>query len=232
MLLNPRRRLERHFVDSLDVLRIELAAIWGRQRQSKKIETRNKRYLQLGCGDRRIDGFLNTDFYLNRKAEDWIDLRFPLRFSKNTWKGVYAHHCVEHIDYTDAFNLFKEIHRVLEPGGIFRMVVPDLREFLMLYASPDSRQRREIFALLPEAHMEELKLKITTPLEMIDYLVRDNKFNRHLSSWDWETSFLRLRDAGFSNIIRREINISDDPMLAGHDNPNWARHSLYVEAIK
>ena len=53
-----------------------------------------KDYLQLGSGSDHIT-------VSNKAAEAWIDVRFPLRFTDNTCRGVYAHHVVEHISYTD-----------------------------------------------------------------------------------------------------------------------------------
>jgi predicted SAM-dependent methyltransferase len=231
MLLNPRKRLEPHLVDALHVIRIELAAVRGRWRLPKQLTTQGKEYLQLGCGDAPIRNFLNTDSFLNSETDAGVDMRFPLRFPDNTWNGVYAHHAVEHIEYLDAYNLFREIHRVLLPGGVFRMVVPDLEVFLRCYASADKEERTGIFSLLPSHHMEGLR-QIKTPLEMVDYIFRDNKFNRHLSAWDWETALLRMTEAGFSRVVRQSANVSLDAALAGHDKPHWEKHSLYVEAVK
>jgi len=232
MLFNPRKRLDPHLIDALDMVRIEWAAVKGRWRLPSQIATQGKQYLQLGCGDDLLEGFLNTDYFLNRKADAALDMRFPLRFPDNTWKGLYAHHVVEHIDYIDARRLFQEIRRILQPGGIFRMVVPDLSLFLQRYL--DQGRREEIFSLLPPDAMQSLKndFDVQTPMEMVDYIFRDNKFNRHLSAWDWETAELRLREAKFSRVIRQDVNKSLDQNLSGHDKPHWAHHSLYVEAIK
>lgn len=231
MLFNPRRRLEPHLVDALDALRVELAAIRGRWKLPKQIPTNGKEYLHLGCGEDLLDGFLNTDFFLNRRAEAWVDMRFPLRFADNSFRGVYAHHSVEHIDYKDGHGLFREVHRVLKPGGVFRIVVPDLEVFIRAYASGDEEARARIFSLLPAHHMQGLP-GIKTPMEMIDHMFRDNKFNRHLSAWDWETARYRLSEAGFSRVMRQTVNVSLIPALAGHDKRDWERHSLYVEAVK
>jgi hypothetical protein len=108
------------------------------------------------------------------------------------------------------------------------MVVPNLEAFLRCYLSKENHGR--IFHILPAYHMAELD--VTTPLEMIDYIFRDNHFNRHLSAWDWETASSRLQQAGFEKVIRQTVNVSVDPFLVGHDKPHWVDHSLYVEAVK
>jgi predicted SAM-dependent methyltransferase len=226
MLFNPRRRLEPHLIDALDVMRIEWAAVKGRWFLPKQLSTQGKEYLQLGSGSDRIDGFLNSCYFLNREAEAWVDIRFPLRFPDNSWRGIYAHHVVEHISYPDSCQLFSESRRTLQPGGIFRMVVPDLEVFLNYYLKADPNERSEIFSLYPT------ELDAITPLEVIDYVFRDNKFNCHRSAWDWETAQKRLLAAGFFRVIRQQVNVSLDPRLAGHDKPHWSKFSLYVEAQK
>jgi predicted SAM-dependent methyltransferase len=224
MLFNPRRRLDAHLIDALDVMRIEWAGVKGRQFLPKQLSTQGKEYLQLGSGGDRLSGFLNSCYFLNKEAEAWVDIRFPLRFPDNSWRGIYAHHVVEHISYHDAHQLFSECRRTLHPGGVFRMVVPDLEVFLNYYSRADADGRSEILSLYPG------KLDAITPLEVIDYVFRDNKFNRHRSAWDWETAQKRLLEAGFSRVIRQQVNISLDPRLAGHDKPHWSKFSLYVEA--
>jgi predicted SAM-dependent methyltransferase len=76
-------------------------------------------YLQLGCGADLIAGFLNTDHPLNDKADASVDARFGLPFHDSSFKGVYAHHVIEHLDYEDAYRLFEEVKRILTPGGPF-----------------------------------------------------------------------------------------------------------------
>lgn len=225
MLFHPRKRLDPHLIEALENLRSEWLALKLRRR-SRRISAQGRRYLHLGCGENSIDGFLNTDFPMNPRAEAWIDMRFPLPFGDQAWKGVYAHHSVEHVSYQDAHRLFAEIHRVLEPKGTFRMVVPNLEVFLRHYCSGDE----SIFSLLPPWHME--LLSVETPLEMIDWMFRDGQHNRHLSSWDFSTAEARLRQAGFREVIRQNVNECVDPSLGGHDNPGWMTHSLYVDAIK
>lgn len=227
MLFNPRKRLDRHLIDALDTLRFELISAKSRWLAPKRIDHGDSQYLQLGCGSDLIAGFLNTDHPLNKKADASVDARFGLPFPSNSFNGVYAHHVIEHLDYEDAYRVFHEVRRVLNPGGIFRMIVPDLKAFLDLYR--DDRAGG-IFRLLPSWHMEHLSVE--TPLEMIDFMFRDSKFNRHLSSWDFETAELRLRKAGFSKIVRQSVNKSQDTKLADHDKEDWAAFSLYVEAVR
>lgn len=174
MIFHPRKRIEPHLLEALDLLRFEMAAWRFRLFRPKRLATEGRHYLQIGCYDTRLDGFLNTDFFLNKAAEAHIDARFPLPFAEDAWQGVYAHHVVEHLSYPDALSLMAECRRVLLPGGVFRMIVPDLEVFLRLYGET-AAVRTRIFRLYPDHIMSRLNTK--TPLEVIDHIFRDDKFN-------------------------------------------------------
>lgn len=55
-----------------------------------------------------------------------LDLREPLPYPDDTFNVVYCNHVAEHLTPDEGISLVKELHRVLEPGGICRLVVPDL----------------------------------------------------------------------------------------------------------
>ena len=56
------------------------------------------------------------------------------RFADNTFEEIYASHVVEHLDYNGELqNTLKEWHRVLMPGGILFVSVPDLDVLARLF---------------------------------------------------------------------------------------------------
>lgn len=54
------------------------------------------------------------------------DLRGPLPFASGTVDAVYHSHVLEHFDRDVAPQFLAEATRVLKPGGVHRVVVPDL----------------------------------------------------------------------------------------------------------
>jgi predicted SAM-dependent methyltransferase len=54
------------------------------------------------------------------------DLRKGIPFDATSFDGVYHSHFLEHIDPQYAPGLLKDCYRVLKPGGVLRVVVPDL----------------------------------------------------------------------------------------------------------
>lgn len=63
-----------------------------------------------------------------RWAQAW---RLPL--ADATTEVVYSSHMLEHLDQVEARSVLREIRRVLSPGGILRLAVPDLRLLVEAY---------------------------------------------------------------------------------------------------
>lgn len=61
------------------------------------------------------------------------DLRQALPFADGAFAAVYHSHVLEHLPRERALPFLKECHRVLQPGGILRVAVPDLETIVELY---------------------------------------------------------------------------------------------------
>ena len=61
------------------------------------------------------------------------DLRRGLPFASESFDAVYGSHVLEHLGPDAAMRLLDECLRVLRPGGIARIVVPDLEAIARLY---------------------------------------------------------------------------------------------------
>ena len=62
-----------------------------------------------------------------------LDLRRPLPFAEGQFSAVYSSHTFEHLHRQEALALARECRRVLRPGGICRLVVPDLAAMIQRY---------------------------------------------------------------------------------------------------
>ena len=51
---------------------------------------------------------------------------------------IYCSHVLEHLSYEDARVALKNTYRILQRGGVFRLVVPDLEYYVKSYASGSS----------------------------------------------------------------------------------------------
>lgn len=94
---------------------------------------RKNNLLNIGCGDKFHPYWTNLD-YVSSSAEvlSW-DLRKGLPFPDNSFDGCYSSHVLEHLTPEEAFRFVAEIFRVLRPGGIVRLVVPDFERMAKDY---------------------------------------------------------------------------------------------------
>ena len=61
------------------------------------------------------------------------DLRRPFPWADASSEVVYSSHTLEHLTRDDGRRFLSECHRVLAPGGVLRIVVPDLAMILSEY---------------------------------------------------------------------------------------------------
>jgi SAM-dependent methyltransferase len=91
--------------------------------------------LNLGCGETFHPDWANLDFVSNSSAVKEWDLKRGLPFRDQSFDCCYSSHVLEHLTHVEATALLMEILRVLKPGGVTRIVVPDFelaaREYLM-----------------------------------------------------------------------------------------------------
>jgi SAM-dependent methyltransferase len=89
--------------------------------------------LHLGCGDIDHPGFINIDGRPMKHVHhvQGID-RLP-GFEDGTVALVYASHCLEHFPHRQLKDVLREWCRVLKPGGVLRLSVPDFDVLVEMY---------------------------------------------------------------------------------------------------
>lgn len=77
--------------------------------------------------------WVNLDSSVSAPGVIRHDLRRGLPFPDASFDAAYGSHVLEHLQPEAAARLLRECHRVLKPGGIARIVVPDLEAIARLY---------------------------------------------------------------------------------------------------
>lgn len=102
--------------------------------------------LNLGCGDKILQGYINVDFAESRKGNkpDVIaDLR-ALRFEHNYADEILSVHVIEHFYPWEAEELLGHWRSVLKPGGSIILECPNiLTAAEMLVKDPDRAARAD-----------------------------------------------------------------------------------------
>lgn len=186
--------------------------------------------VNIGAGPQGKPGWINVDLYNAPGINCLYDCRQSLPFPNNSVKGIFTEHFFEHIDYVEEVPYFlSECHRVLIPGGIIRIIVPDAEKYLNGYCKAGWENLSKIRPLDPEHTDFYFEFKYNTKLELINFVFRQNY--EHKYAYDYETLELMLSKSGFSKVQRQEFgkSLMDELCL---DQQIRASESLYVEAVK
>ncbi len=94
---------------------------------------REPRLLNLGCGLCFHPAWVNVDFRQTGPGVVAHDLSRGVPFPDASFDAVYHSHLLEHFHASTAPLFLAECHRVLKPGGILRVAVPDLEAMARIY---------------------------------------------------------------------------------------------------
>lgn len=79
--------------------------------------------LNLGCGDKYLKGYINTDNNKSIKADKYFDLNsLPYPFKDNFADVILMDNVLEHLD--DIISIMNELHRVVKPTGLIEIYLP------------------------------------------------------------------------------------------------------------
>lgn len=144
--------------------------------------------LNLGCGPRAVTGWTNVDYALGARLgripllgpalagafeAQWdrdivihdLTKRFP--WPDDSIEACYSSHTLEHLSREDGRRFLAETHRVLKPGGIVRIVVPDLDCLVAHYRAGEVRSVEfvEKLGVLYSNHKTGLKRALSPLVE-------------------------------------------------------------------
>jgi|GEM_PF-884559 len=131
--------------------------------------------LNLDCGTRYHPDWVNLNFTASGPEVIAHNLYHGIPFADGTFEVVYHSHVLEHFPKEFGGFFIKECKRVLKPGGILRVVVPDLEQMV-----------REYLAALDGALQGENEARRRYDwmlIEMLDQLVRNRSGGEMLEYW-------------------------------------------------
>lgn len=89
--------------------------------------------LNVGCGSKFHKDWTNVDMASNSPYVKAYNILIKIPYPDNCFDGVYHSQVLEHIPKANAFEFMKECYRVLKPGGVLRVVCPDLENICKEY---------------------------------------------------------------------------------------------------
>jgi len=148
--------------------------------------------IQFGCGGNKLPGWINHDMD--------CDITKPLPYPDGCAKFILGEHLSEHCTHQQAWKFYEECYRILVPGGVIRIAVPDISK---MWAN-----------MIPEY------LKAVGPNATKRDAIRAAVFNHgHQAAWNEALLKTFLEAVGFS-ARATPYNVSREPALNGIDG-HW-----------
>ncbi len=180
--------------------------------------------LHLGCGQNYFDDWINIDngnYGSTVKLDLNFDLRNQLPFNDNSIDFIFNEHFLEHLTVEEGKKSLSDFLRVLKPGGIMRIAMPDLVNIVNAYLDENCIKNHEKF-------FEKFGLShIKTRAELLNINFRAWG---HKWLYDWEELERRLKEVGATKITRCNIYESKHKALCNLETR--AESTLIAEVQK
>lgn len=184
------------------------------RRRARTIADTSPLLLHLGSGGEHKDSWINVDLAGDPVELAWNMAR-PLPFRAGTVDGIFHEHLLEHLPLEVGALFLRECHRVLRPGGVLRVGVPDAGALLNAYVKHDDDYLNAIHPDRPTRMLAVQELFY---------------WHRHCTMYDEETLQFVMRAADFPSPQRREFG--DSSFNPAPDTLRRKAETLYVEAVK
>jgi SAM-dependent methyltransferase len=202
-------------------------------------------YLQYGCGFTAPAGWLNFDAsptlrferipligkMYTRNAQRFPegarygDITLGLPVEADSCAGIYCSHVLEHLAKDACETALKNTYRYLRPGGIFRLVVPDLETIARDYLKDTREDAGHTF-------MESSGLGAKTRTRGLRGVLAALGNSAHLWLWDEKSMRHALGAAGFREIRRCRFGDSANPRFKEVEDPKRFEGCLAFECRK
>lgn len=137
------------------------------------------------------------------------DLAYGVPAPERSVDFIYSSHFLEHLYPWEARALLLDCHRVLKPGGLVRICVPDLEHAVRMYHSGRKRECLDRYFFVEES---------------------GSAYARHKYMYDFELLGELLHSVGFHSVRRCSFQEGEVPDVEYLDNR--AEETLFVEAKK
>lgn len=170
----------------------------------------SKKYLNVGCGSHfvRAAEWTNLDFVSTSEQVIAHNLLNGIPFPDNSFDLVYHSHVLEHFSKEDGKRLIEECFRVLRPGGVIRIAIPNLEEIAKNYLK---------YLELSDQNPDNSEFRANydwSLIEMFDQTVRNNTGGamlKYLGQKEIENEDFVMSRIGLEGITLRENILKTQP---------------------
>jgi predicted SAM-dependent methyltransferase len=142
--------------------------------------------LHIGCGKRFIPGFIHIDQVAFPHVDHVQDIRSLANFGDNSASLIYACQVIEYFDREEVVGVLADWQRVLAPGGILRLSVPNFAMICKLYQSgiPLDKFLGTLYGRIPDGKNGFVYHRTTYDERSLDELLGKLGF-QEIGLWDW-----------------------------------------------
>ena len=223
-----------------------------RKRGSLKGTVMRPQRLNLGCGTSAVSGWVNIDRSpgmlldrvrplkrLLRKANvlseahmaEWplgisrIDVRKGLPYPDGAVDAIYSSHMLEHIYLNEAKVLLSEAFRVLRPGGVIRLALPDAERLVRSFLEDVDRDPAQSALRFNAGLWTYPSERPAAPARLAAI------FGANVHRWQPTEGLTRsmLQEAGFQEIERRNYR---EGLLPDLERVEHREQSFFLEAVR
>ena len=179
--------------------------------------------INLGSGHWKLDGWVNVDIDRDSQPDVCANLGSGLPFANGVARLMHSEDFIDQLALENAAGFLRECHRILAPGGVLRVLTPDMRKLAQLYLH-DPEQLKSLWK-----RFVGVPLSLDTAGEVFNNGMR---FAGHTFLYDEETFTALASSCGF-DARRVGYQQSAVPELRGLDlrSPENAV-SLYFDCYR
>lgn len=176
------------------------------------------RRLNWGCGTEPPEGWINCDIKDAPGIDISCDIREGLPLEASSLDYVVSIHALPELPYPDVEPALTELHRVLKPGGVLRLGLPDLEKAMRAYSDGNAD-----YFLIPDDDVRSLGGKLIVQMTWYGY-------SKSMYTFDFTEEL--LYHSGFRRVVRCKYRetVSEHPEITALDNRE--RESFFVDAFK
>jgi SAM-dependent methyltransferase len=155
------------------------------------------------------------------------DIVLGLPLAEASCDAIYCSHVLEHLSLNDCRAAIRNTYKVLKPGRVFRLVLPDILAMVEEYRS--SNDPRAALTFIENTGMSYPD----RPRGMMGALRSWIGNSKHLWMWDYNSLSAELADGGFKDIRRAQYGDSGDEMFKAVENEGrWGPGSLGLQCCR
>jgi glycosyltransferase involved in cell wall biosynthesis/predicted SAM-dependent methyltransferase len=152
------------------------------------------------------------------------DVTTGIPCDSNSVDAIVSSHLLEHLTRKDGLKLLTECFRILKPGGILRVAIPDAKILARYYANSyngDTSFKKQF------GYNEGVK-SATDEAEAFWNIV----IAGHSTAYDAGAVEKLMTDIGFIDVLAMEAGISRDKDIQSETTDMYQDHTSYIEGIK